>query len=227
MKKVVIVLFITIFALDLTSAQQKPLKKTFAPTVQPQQQTQPTWVGIIAGANLNYLDYHDKITTIQGTNAGFHAGIFCQKNFDKRFGLQPLLLVSVRGGKINDIDSTVNAKLMNLELPVNLLYSDKHLVVGAGPNFCYAISGKLKNPNGERNAYDPRESFERTLKRFQIGGNFMMGYTFKKGILVSANFSPGFTNIYKGDDSAPRHVRANTSTFGFSLGYMLAIPSNE
>src|SRR5438093_10907276 len=116
MKKVVIVLFITIFALDLTSAQQKPLKKTFAPTVQPQQQTQTTWVGIIAGPNLNYLDYHGKITTIQGKNAGFHAGIFCQKNFDKRFGLQPLLLVSVRCGKLKAIDRTVNAKFINVEI---------------------------------------------------------------------------------------------------------------
>ena len=79
----------------------------------------------------------------------------------------------------------------------------------------------------ERNAYNTDESLERTLKRFEIGGNFLIGYTFKKGIFISANFSPGFTNIYKGDGSAPRNIRASTRVFGISIGYLFDVTNDS
>src|SRR5205814_7480685 len=100
------------------------------------------------------------------------------------------LIFSVRGGKIRDVDSTINARLMNIELPANFLYFYKHIMIGAGPNFTYGIKGKLKSDEMERNAYNADESLERTLKRFEAGGNFLIGYTFKKGIFISANFLP-------------------------------------
>jgi len=141
--------------------------------------------------------------------------------------LEPSIVFSTRGGKTKDVDSSLNAKLMNVEAPVNFLYLYKQFMVGAGPNFCYAINGKLKSKEDSRNIYDPAESFERTLKRFEFSANFIAGYTFKKGILVTANFSPGFTSIYKGDHSAPSSLHARTSTLGLSIGYRFAAGTED
>jgi len=226
MKKTIAFVFIGVVACNIILAQQKTTNPK-QPLVQIKSLPPQTWLGIFAGTNLNYLDYYDKITTIEGSNTGFHIGVFFKKNITEYFALQPALLFSVRGGKINNIDSTVNFRSMNAELPVNFLYLYKQLTIGMGPNFSYAINGKLKSNGSERNAYDPAESFERTLKRFEFGGNFMIGYTFKKGIFITADFSPGFSNIYKGDGSAPNNVRAKTRTFGISLGYTFGILRDE
>lgn len=225
--KIIITLILPLLAIDLLHAQQKPIRKV---VTQPPQQKPPlpnAWIGIFAGPNFNQLDYYDNVTTIRGTNTGFHAGIFYEKKINEKFVLQPLIVFSVRGGKTNDVDSSLNAKLMNVEVPINFLYLYKQFIIGAGPNFCYGINGKLKNKTGNRNIYDPAESFERTLKRFEFGGNFVAGYTFKKGILIIANFSPGLTSIYKGDHSAPSTVRARTSMFGVSFGYRFIVNKEE
>jgi hypothetical protein len=212
---------------DLRS-QQKPVHKPAVHAIiVPKPTPSQAWIGVFAGPNLNYLDYYDRVTTIEGKNTSFHAGFFYQKKIGKYFALQPALIFSIRGGRIRNVDSTINARLMNIELPVNFLYLYKHMVIGAGPNFTYGIKGNLKSDEVERNAYNADESLERTLKRFEAGGNFLIGYTFKKGIFISANFSPGFTNIYKGDSSAPRNVRAGTRVFGISLGYLFDVTNDS
>jgi hypothetical protein len=95
---------------------------------------------------------------------------------------------------------------MNIELPVNFLYLYKHLAFGGGPNFSYGFNGRLKTNDSERDAFDPGESFERT---------------------ISANYSPGFTNIYKGDGSAPSNIKAHTQMLGISVGYMFGVMNDQ
>jgi len=220
MRRVVVCILFSA-ALNCASAQvKKPVRQQ---PVVPEKKPVTQWIGILAGPNLNSLRFHDNTTTIEGANAGLHGGIFYKKDVNMNLCFQPWLLFSVRGGEINDVDSTINATLSYLELPINVLYVHKQLSIGGGPNFCYAIGGKFASNGVKRNAYDPSESFERTLKRFEFGGNFMIAYQFKNQISVTANFSPGFTNIYKGDHSAPTNVHASTSTFGLSLGYRFDI----
>jgi Outer membrane protein beta-barrel domain len=217
--KIILALILPMLAMHVLCAQQKPVRKVATPPLLQKPPEPDTWIGIFAGPNLNQLDYSDKLTTISGTNTGFHAGIFYEKKLSERFALEPAMEFAMRGGKITDVDSSLNARLMNVEIPLNFLYLYKQFIIGAGPNFCYAISGKLKSKSDNRNIYDPSESFERTLKRFEFGANFTAGYIFKNGILVSANFSPGFTSIYKGDHSAPSNLHAATKMFGLSIGY--------
>lgn len=219
------VLFCTLFSAVLNCSAQvrKPVPQPVAPEKKPVTE----WIGIFLGPHLNNLRYHDDITTIAGTNMGLHGGIFFRKDVSEKFSFQPWLAFSIRGGEIDDIDSTINATLSYLELPINLLYVHNQLAIGGGPNFCYAMGGKFESNGEKRNAYDPSQSFERTLKRFEFGGNFMIAYQFKNHISVLANFSPGFTNIYKGDHSAPSNLHANTSTFGLALGYRFGIASEE
>jgi hypothetical protein len=226
MKKIIFFAVLWILASGL-HAQQKTIHKQAPLPVQPNPQPPDKWFGIFAGPNLNYLNYSDGSTTIGGSNVDLHAGIFFQKNIHKIFAVQPALLFSIRGGEIRNVDSTTNARLMNIELPINFLYLYKHFLLGGGPNFSYGFNGKLKTNDSERDAYDPTESFERTLKRFEFGANFLIGYTFNKYFFITANFSPGFSDIYKGDGSAPSNVKAHTRMFGLSIGYTFGIMSDE
>ena len=208
-------------------AQQKAVHKPSPLPVQPKPQPADKWFGLLAGPNLNYLNYSDGSTTIGGSNTGFHAGIFFQKNITKYFAVQPSVLFSLRGGEIRNVDSTTNARLMNIEIPINFIYLYKRVMCGGGPDFSYGFKGKLKTNDSERDAYNPDESFERTLKRFEFGANFLIGYTFRKRLFITANYSPGLTNIYKGDGSAPSNVKAHTQMLGLSFGYMFGIMSSE
>jgi len=203
-------------------AQQKPPVRTGAPAASVKEPPN-AWIGIFGGPHLNYLTYHDKTTSIEGNNTGIHVGGFFQKNISKYFVVQPALSFYMRGGEINDVDSTIDANLFNIEVPINFLFLYHGLMLGGGPNFCYGISGKLKSNGVSHNAYDAAESFERTLRRFEFGANLMIGYTFEDGIFLSLNFSPGFTNIYEGDGSAPSNLKANTRVFGISLGYTFGL----
>ena len=226
MKKIIFILFMTISSSCLR-AQQKAVHKPAPLPVQPKPQPPDKWFALFAGPNLNYLNYSDVSTTIGGSNTGLHAGIFFQKNINQCFAVQPSVLCSLSGGEIRNVDSTTNARLMNIEIPIGFLYLYKGLMVGGGPNFSYGVNGKLKTNDSERDAYNPDESFERTLKRFEFGANFLIGYTFRKGLFITANYSPGLTNIYKGDGSAPSNVKAHTQMLGLSFGYMFGIMSNE
>jgi outer membrane protein with beta-barrel domain len=226
MKKIAAILFM-ISGTSCLFAQQKTARNPPPVIVQPKAQPPDEWFGIFAGPNLNYLNYSDGSTAIGGSNTGLHAGIFFQKNINRYFAIQPALLFSLRGGEISNVDSTTNARLMNIELPVNFLYLSKHLAFGGGPNFSYGLNGRLKTNDSERDAFDPGESFERTLKRFEFGANFLVGYAFKKGFVISANYSPGFTNIYKGDGSAPSNIKAHTQMLGISVGYMFGVMNDE
>jgi len=226
MKKIIFILFMIISSSCLR-AQQKAVHKPSPLPVQPKPQPPDKWFGLFIGPNLNYLNYSDRSTTIGGSNTGFHAGIFFQKNINKYFAVQPSVLFSLRGGEIRNVDSTTNARLMNIEIPINFLYLYKRLMFGGGPDFSYGFKGKLKTNDSERDAYNPDESFERTLKRFEFGANFLIGYTFRKGLFITANYSPGLTNIYKGDGSAPSNVKAHTQMLGLSFGYMFGIMSSE
>src|SRR5689334_6833049 len=140
MKKMVFILFV-ITPGSCLHAQQKTVHKPVALPVQPKPQPPDKWFGIFAGPNLNYLNYSDGSTTIRGSNTGLHAGIFFQKDINKYFAIQPVLSLTIRGGEIRNVDSTTNARLMNVELPINFLYLYKRLMFGAGPNFSYGFKG--------------------------------------------------------------------------------------
>jgi hypothetical protein len=219
--KTTIVLCAILLSCRFILAQQKPQRPVASGISN--KQTPLDWFGVSAGPQLNYLSYRDKTTTIEGKNAGVHIGGFYQRDINKYFAIHPGLLFSIRGGKIHHIDSTINTSLLNIELPINFLFLYKGLMLGGGPNFCYGVRGQMKSNGMLRNAYEANESFERTLKPFELGANFMIGYRFKNGFFLSTNFSPGISNIYKGDGSAPPNLKANTRVFGMSMGYTFAM----
>lgn len=151
---------------------------------------------------------------------GFHGGLLADISIQPTFSVQPQLLFVMKGGKVpND----AGFDFLAVDLPINLLFHHQGFFAGAGPNFSYLLSGKLKTAGGETadlfNDEDITDQID--VKRLEIGVNALLGYEFASGFLLSANYSAGVNTIFKSvtNPNDPK-LLAHNSYFGFSIGYM-------
>jgi hypothetical protein len=151
---------------------------------------------------------------------GFHGGLIADLSMQPGFSIQPQLLFALKGGKLpNDAGFDFTA----VDLPVNFLYRHQGFFAGAGPNFSYLLSGKIKTSGGETADLFNDESITDQIKvsRFEIGANVLLGYEFPGGFLLSANYAAGINSIFKTvDNPSDVTLLAHNSYFGFSIGYM-------
>lgn len=180
--------------------------------------SQKTSFGIKLGIASNYLTYKlgDGEEEFQSNNTRpFIAGV-AHIQLNENFAIQPNLLVIMKGGNIEG--TKINTT--HIDIPVNFLYTHKGFFAGGGPNFSYGIVGKVDLGDEDVSIYDQEEASELTLKRFEIGANILMGYNFPGGFTVSANFTPGLNDIYKGAEGDDTDITAHMKTFAFTIGYM-------
>lgn len=190
-----------------------------------------TTFGIRAGVNFQNLngeflnqDLDNKIKT------GFNVGVNVEIPLADEFYLQPGLLFTTKGA---DLDDNNNSKfnISYLELPVNFLYKPLlgtgHLLLGVGPYAGYAVGGKIKRDNGDIDLeFDSKLSgaeairYGYTIRRFDFGGNLLVGYEFSNRLSAQLNAQLGLTNISpKTDGLSTSDNHTKNTGFGVSLGY--------
>jgi hypothetical protein len=175
--------------------------------------------GIKGGVTSNFLTYKlddEDDEKLIGDNTGFYVGAIANFQLSENFAIQPNLLFAMKGGSIEGFKITT----FHVDLPVNFLYTTNGFFIGAGPNFSYALSGKLKVEDEDIDIFEQDEAGDYTLKKFEIGANVLMGYTFPSGLTLSASFTPGLNNIYEGEDDNDENITSHFKSFGFSIGYM-------
>jgi hypothetical protein len=176
--------------------------------------------GIKAAVTTNFLTYKvdagSEDQKLIGNTTGFYVGGIANFQLSENFSIQPNLLFAMKGGAIQ----TYKINTFHVDLPINFLYNNNGFFVGGGPNISYALSGKLDVDDEDIDIFEQDEAGEYTLKRFEIGANVLMGYTFPSGLTLSASFSPGLNNIYEGEDDEDEDIAAHFKSFGFSIGYM-------
>lgn len=174
-----------------------------------------TW-NVKAGMNVSNFtsDYADP-------KVGFRVGGGMEYAFTDLLSIQPSLLFSTKGAKVDDINATINA--MYLELPVNLaarfaISDDVNFVVGVGPYFAYGIGGKTK-VNLLKAAEVKTNTFgDDILKRFDFGLGASIAFEFGQ-FFVSADSQFGLTKL-NGDKylditgSTPKNLN-----FNIGVGY--------
>jgi hypothetical protein len=192
---------------------------------------QSTRFGFTAGYSFsNYNSKVDGENNNGNSVAGLTAGVLIDVPINKNFSFQPAVNFVQKGTKdeqtyggftTEKTEITVNS----IEVPLNFLYNSGgnkgNFFIGAGPSFTFSVSGNvwfedflnsvsdnLKFGNGEND----------DLKGFDFGVNFITGYCFKKGFLISANYNAGLTNLFPGgsDDG-----KIKSHYFGIKLGYIL------
>jgi hypothetical protein len=189
-----------------------------------------TTFGIRAGVNfqnINGDDYDgDKLDFKLKT--GFHVGVNAEIPIAPEFYIQPGLLFSTKGAKVDD-DADTKINISYLEIPVNFLYKPMlgtgNLLLGFGPYAAFGIGGKVKSDDGDVDIkfdsdVDPDElDGEVPLKRFDFGANFLAGYEFSNKVSVQLNAQLGLVKInpkFNGEDTDAKYK--NTG-FGVSVGY--------
>jgi hypothetical protein len=196
--------------------------------------------GVKAGLNESTAHF-DETTTKISNLSGLNAGAFVEFEFGK-LSLQPglyftqkgynsktsIVVVYPQGPTNGSFNANGRVKLNYLQLPVNILYNialkPGKIFLGGGPYYGYALSGNNKNnvtTVSPTNTYNDSQNAnivfggETGESRSDFGLNALAGFKFKNGLLFSANYEYGLTNIYK---SHPATTDKNR-VLGLSAGY--------
>jgi hypothetical protein len=177
-----------------------------------------TTFGIKAGVQNNLLVAREtgggSDERIAYTGLGFHIGGIADLKFSEHFSVQPQLLFASKGIKVSD---ETRIDLLNIDIPINLLYRNNGFFIGAGPSFSYGISGKIKEDGSDDEDVYEEVGGESFFKRFDFGVNTTLGYEFPGGLLLSANYTAGLSNLSNMDGTDGEY---NHRAFGFSIGYL-------
>jgi len=177
--------------------------------------------GVRAGINFQNLTgkdeqgdkYSNKLKT--GFNIGGNAEIPVAPDFF----LQPGLLFSTKGAKFKNSD--VKTNLSYIEIPVNFIYKpvlgDGKLLLGMGPYAAFAGGGKYKSGSVTTDIKFG-SSTDDDMKRFDAGGNFLVGYELSNHLSAQLNAGLGLVNIGNRAPGDSKSSLKNTG-FGLSVGY--------
>jgi len=181
-------------------------------------------IGFKGGVNfakLNVSADGTNVTANSGTLTTFNVGAFVDFKFGN-VSLQPALNFTGKGGKFSseEVDGSAQFKLYYLQVPVNVVYHVPAVVgdfyFGAGPFLSMGVSGKEKaNVNGTEESVNVKfGSGEDEVKRTEFGANAIVGFKFKTGFLINANYDLGLSNITNDNTG-----KLKNRVFGISVGY--------
>lgn len=140
--------------------------------------------GIKAGANITNFTGSDLEDVKHKAIVGFHAGGYLNFKLGG-ISLQPELLVSTAGSKLEDIDGDTKITLTYITLPVMLKFkSASGFYFEAGPQVGFKISEDIKNQT--------IEDFAKDLD-LSIGGG--IGYQSPVGFGVGARYLAGLSKV--------------------------------
>jgi len=202
------------------------------------QETPGTTFGIRAGVNFQNINGRDlfdeklenKIKT------GFHVGVNAEIPIATDFYLQPGVLFTTKGAKSKD-DDDIKVNLSYIEVPINFLYKPElgmgKLLLGIGPYIAFGIGGKVSNADGKETDVEftkevSAQNFSTAaalgyypyFKRFDAGGNLLVGYEFSNNFSVQLNAQLGMLNINSDiKDISDDDTKFKNTGFGVSVGY--------
>lgn len=178
-------------------------------------------LGLRAGANLTRYAGEGKevIENISGQDmkmlVGFHGGLTLNAPLtsDGFFSLQPELLYSQRGFRLEDGDDKFTVRSHFVDLPVLARINADGLIFEAGPQIGYLLASKNKLEASGSNEEDTDLD---GYNRFNIGYVAGVGYQFASGPSIGVRYNGGINDIFEDsdDDTKSRH-----SVFQFTLGY--------
>ncbi|MBW8522677.1 PorT family protein [Chryseobacterium chendengshani] len=197
--------------------------------------------GIKAGMNVASLS-DDAGLEDQKSKIGFNAGVFASIPLAESFSIQPEILYSQYGAKIENTDEftvlgtttrNVESYSTNLDyitVPVMFQYNFvPNFYVEAGPEFGFLISAKNK---GDRNTTVTTGSNVSTssssytedidkdnLNTFNFGVGIGAGYYFTDNIGITARYVAGVTDVAKDRPSGSDAVRNNTFQVGLAYKF--------
>ena len=176
------------------------------------------------------------LATLAGDTEGaksrtsFHFGAVAEIMIKEDLAIQPELLYSAQGAKLDD--STLAFDYLNVPIMAKYFVKEE-FTLEAGPQFGYLLSAKLKDDssaNGGGNTVSPDTTSQRSaaaveeatvdvkddLMSFDFGFNIGASYILENGINLSLRYYIGLANAnnFEGGDA-----KFKNSVLQFSVGY--------
>lgn len=170
--------------------------------------------GIKAGVAIANAKVEYNSTTTPGngkptSKLGAIAGVFARLAFGNKACFQPELLMVGKGMKENNQSYSYRNDLTYLELPLNILYktsgSKGSFFIGGGPAPAFYIGENVFS------------SGYQSVKKFDVGINFLAGYELPIGFSINMHYTHGLTNISSDKTFIP--VIKNRC-LGLTIGYV-------
>jgi len=196
-----------------------------------------TTFGLRAGVNFQNINgkEFDGDDTENKMKTGFNVGVNAEIPVAPDFYVQPGVLFSTKGAKVEFDGLKYNANLSYIEVPINFLYKPTlgtgKLLLGVGPYVAFGIGGTLKDFKNK----DVDVEFEKSItaaqylgketpyafrKRFDAGGNLLFGYETASKISIQLNAQLGMINTNPEIEGVSNDKTKHKNTgFGISLGY--------
>ncbi len=170
--------------------------------------------GARAGLNVSKLKFENESTD---SRVGFHLGAVADIKLMDMLYFQPGAMLSLKGGKESNGNTTVKMNATYLELPLMLsgkleLNSDLAVRANFGPYIGLGLGGQYK---AEANDNEQKQDLfsDDFLKRFDLGLGIGAGVEYTQ-FYLGLGYNFGLTNISQDDDG-----KAKNGTFYISVGY--------
>lgn len=213
MKKTALVA-VTVLFITITSLAQSPKVK----------------FGIHAGTSIANMKYEeDEYSYSPKSIFGIQGGFVADLQLSKHLSFQPGVNFVQKGMKIKSDESGSNDKyserINSIEIPLNILFNSNigsgNFFVGAGPSVSLAVGGKYTEEYGgetdKGNLEFGNDEMDDDYRALDFGLNGMIGYEFKGGFFMAANYNLGLRNLMPGGDED--YGKVKTSYVGLRLGY--------
>lgn len=180
--------------------------------------------GAKAGINLaNVKTSGSGMNITPDSRTGIAIGAFARFNVNETFAIQPELLYSGKGAKLNLSEEGVSAKsttkLNYLSLPVLAkFYVNSGFNLHAGPQFDFLLSAKEDwelSYNGNIESGD--DDIKDDIKNLDFGFVFGLGYDFSSGFGLDARYMLGVSELANSPEDG---VKTNSKGFQFTLSYV-------
>lgn len=169
-------------------------------------------LGFKAGANISNFTGSSNIDDVKAKSlVGFHAGAFVSLFVGKNFAIQPEVLVSSQGAKVEEAGESDNFKATYINIPVLAKFRfNGGFYLEAGPQIGFKIHEKL--PDGATS-----EDFYKSTDLSIAGG---LGYHSSIGLGIGARYTAGLSKVSDFDGATTKPDWKN-GVIQFSIFYTL------
>lgn len=185
--------------------------------------------GIHAGTSIANMKYEGEgMSFSPKSSVGIQGGFVADFQLSKHISIQPGANFVQKGTRMKDGEDKYIERINAIEIPVNVLFNSQgangNFFVGAGPAVSFAVAGKyIEKIDGEtdkENMSFGNDEMENDYRALDFGLNGMIGYEFKGGLFLAANYNLGLRNLFPGGDED--YGKVKTNYVGIRLGYFFS-----
>ncbi|MCV9934171.1 PorT family protein [Flavobacterium sp. LS1R47] len=181
--------------------------------------------GVKAGMNLSTWTGDTEGVDLK-SKVGFNGGGFVAIQFSEKLTLQPEVLFSTQGVKVDNVEGDVNGanymgnvrfNLSYINVPVMVkYYVVKDFNIEVGPQIGFLTSAetvtKINGFNGKH-----KENVKEIFESVDFGLNFGAGYDFTENISAGVRYNLGLSNIAKTEEGD--NTKLKNSVFSLLVGF--------